>query len=146
MPAIERTRGGGVHYTPMVSSTSLRPRRLRSLLWTLVLAFAWLASAAVLGKSDDNRPFSSDELAQLRSGQLVKRASSEHRGTLQLMGGSSWQLIDAPPDAVYRALLDTAKYNRMLPAVTASKLVNEQAGARVIRLEHKRGPIGLSYD
>ena len=74
------------------------------------------------------------------------RAASEERGSLQLMGGSSWQLIDAPPDAVYRALLDTTKYTRMLPAVTASRLVTEQEGARIIRLEHKRGPIGLSYD
>jgi len=111
-----------------------------------VAALIWLASAAVLGKSNDNQPFSSDELAKLRAGKLVKRASSEHRGTLQLMGGSSWQLIDAPPDAVYRALLDTTQYSRMLPAVTGSRLVTEQQGARVIRLEHKRGPISLSYD
>jgi hypothetical protein len=107
---------------------------------------AWFASAAVLGKSNDDRPFSTEELAELRAGHLVKRLSSEERGSLQLMGGSSWQLIDALPESVYRALLDTTKYNRMLPAVTASRLVTEQAGARVIRLEHKRGPIGLSYD
>jgi hypothetical protein len=141
----------------LVSSTAIHPRRRaslprpwarfgRSISWAVVALCVWLASAVVLGKASDDRPFSSDELAQLRSGQLVKRASSEERGTLQLMGGSSWQLIDAPPEAVFRALLDTTKYTRMLPAVTASRLLNEQAGARVIRLEHKRGPIGLSYD
>jgi hypothetical protein len=118
----------------------------RSLLWLAVAALAWLASAVVLGKASDNRPFSSEELAKLRAGKLVKRASSEERGSLQLMGGSSWQLIDAPPEVVYRALLDTAKYTRMLPAVTGSRLLAEQPGARVIRLEHKRGPISLSYD
>jgi carbon monoxide dehydrogenase subunit G len=111
-----------------------------------VAGLVWLSSALVLGRSDADRPFSTDELAALRSGQLVKREAREERGTLQLMGGSSWQLIDAPPDAVFRALADTTKYTRMLPAVTASKLLTEEEGARVIRLEHKRGPIGLSYD
>lgn len=98
------------------------------------------------GRAAGDSPFSSDELSRLRAGELVKREATEQRGSLQLIGGSSWQLIDATPDVVYKVLLDTRKYTRILPAVTASKLVREEPGARIVRLEHKRGPIGISYD
>jgi hypothetical protein len=85
-------------------------------------------------------------LAQLQAGKLVARAQAEDRGSLHLMGGSSWQLIDARPSVVFRALMDTHKYTHMLPAVTNSQLLDEAEGTRVVRLEHKRGPVGLSYE
>jgi ribosome-associated toxin RatA of RatAB toxin-antitoxin module len=121
-------------------------RRSTPLLLAFVAVLAWLCTAQGFGRAGQDGAFSPDELHSLRAGQLVKREAREERGSLQLMGGSSWQLIDAPPDVVYRALLDTGKYKRMLPAVTGSTLVAEQPGSRVVRLEHKRGPIGVSYD
>jgi carbon monoxide dehydrogenase subunit G len=126
-----------------------RGRRLQQsglALALVVVAACWLCAADGLGRADQDAGFSAHELAELRAGKLVKRETREERGSLQLMGGSSWQLIDAPPAVVYRALQDTAKYTRMLPAVTASKLVTRETNARVVRLEHKRGPIGVSYD
>jgi hypothetical protein len=111
-----------------------------------VLALGLICTPVVLGRAAGDGPFSIAELDQLRSGALVARAKNEHRGDLNLMGGASWQLIDASPEAVFRALLDTGKYTRMLPAVTSSQLVKQEPGSRVVRIEHKRGPIGLSYD
>jgi hypothetical protein len=62
------------------------------------------------------------------------------------MGGTSWQIINAPPSAVFRALLDTSRYSRMLPAVTGSSVISEDPGYRLVRMEHKKGPLGISYD
>lgn len=85
-------------------------------------------------------------MAQLSGGELVTRSAIEQRGSLHLLGGTSFQVIDAEPAVVYRALLDTPRYTRMLPTVTASRVLSEQAGSRLVRLEHKRGPLGVSYD
>jgi hypothetical protein len=132
----------------MTRSSAPHPRR--PWLWlavAFVLCTAVVApTPTVLGKSGQDAPFSSDELALLREGKLVKRAAKENRGSLQLMGGTSWQLIGARPEVVFRALLDTTKYKHMLPAVTNSTLVNEAPGTRVVRLEHKKGPVGVTYD
>ncbi len=123
-----------------------KPRRLRQLCALFALLTTCLLSAVALGRAGRDAPFSPQELALLQSGKLVARASVEDRGTLHLMGGSSWQLIGARPEVVFRALTDTHKYTRMLPAVTNSELLREQPGSRVVRLEHKRGPVGLSYE
>jgi ribosome-associated toxin RatA of RatAB toxin-antitoxin module len=106
----------------------------------------FLSSARGDASSTAKAPFSSSEQQQLRAGELVSRAAKEERGSLRLMGGNSWQVIDASPAEVFRALLDTTRYSRMLPAVTGSRMVQEQPGYRRVRLEHKKGPLGISYD
>ncbi|MFT3921101.1 MAG: SRPBCC family protein [Myxococcales bacterium] len=135
---------------------SVRPRVQRvsgSRAWvpfSLLIGIAiWLAASLGLGDSGATgaqKGFSPQEEQLLRAGKLVARAKTEDRGSLRLIGGTSWQLIDAPPDAVFRALLDTSRYYRMMPAVTGSTLVAEQPGYRKVRLEHKKGPVALSYN
>jgi hypothetical protein len=123
-----------------------KPRRLGQWIALSAALATCLICAVAFGRAGRDAPFSAEELALLQSGKLVARASVEERGSLHLMGGSSWQLIGARPAAVFRALMDTHKYTRMLPAVTGSELLREQPGSRVVRLEHKRGPVGLSYE
>jgi len=100
-----------------------------------------------MAQADDvaRKPFSEDERKRLVAGQLVTRPVEERRGDLRLIGGSSWQVIKAPPDVVFRALLDTPRYDKLLPTVTGSSLVSEAATLRRVRLEHKKGPLGISY-
>jgi hypothetical protein len=118
----------------------------RSTLATLaLLAGLCLTAAPSLGETSAN-PFSASESQRLRSGELVTRATTEERGSLRLMGGTSWQIINAPPAAVFRALLDTSRYSRMLPTVTGSELISEESGYRLVRMEHKKGPLGISYN
>ena len=117
-----------------------------SLLLSLSLCCLVSISLGDAGPTKEPKGFSAQEEAELRAGKLVMRPKTEQRGSLKLMGGTSWQLIDAPPDAVYRALLDTSRYYRMMPAVTGSTLVGEQPGYRKVRLEHKRGPINIYYN
>ncbi len=111
--------------------------------FTLVLlgtgAFAWAQSAA-------RDPFSADELSRLRKGQLVVRPSPEKRGDQSLLGGASWQLVKRPADIVWRAVLDTHYYHKMIPTVTSAKSVASREGKRVVQLEHKAGPIAVRYN
>lgn len=112
-------------------------------LWLLA---AWLVGVAgVRAEGGDRKPFSADERARLARGELVTRRVTEKRGSLRLIGGSSWQLIDAPPEALYRALLETRFYPRMLPAVSGAKLISAEPTQRRVRIDHKKGPLGVSY-
>jgi len=116
--------------------------------FSLLISICLGASLALgdAGATSGQRGFTAQEEQLLRAGKLVARAKSEARGNLRLIGGTSWQLIDAPPESVFRALLDTSRYYRMMPAVTGSTLLAEQPGYRKVRLEHKKGPLMVSYN
>ncbi len=93
-----------------------------------------------------NAPLSTEELVKLSSGKLVTRPTVEQRGDLNLLGGSSWQVIDRPIEAVWQAVLDTSHYKKMIPAVSNAHTVVNQDDYRVVHMEHKAGPIGTSYN
>lgn len=96
-------------------------------------------------RSGARAPFSADERARLAKGELVTRPAEERRGTLRLIGGQSWQVIDAPPAGVWRAMMETKYYARMLPAVSSASLVSKDAALRRVKIAHKMGPLGVSY-
>jgi ribosome-associated toxin RatA of RatAB toxin-antitoxin module len=93
----------------------------------LVLALATQAAAGIGGSA-----FSDDEWRKLEAGELVARKQSTRRNGLELMGGSSWQVIDAPPDIVFSALLDTHRYPKMMPQVLEAKLVATRESERTV--------------
>jgi hypothetical protein len=122
-----------------------RTRRVRAL-GALGVLTACLAVALTAGaQSAVTQPFSAEERARLANGELVSRPVTERHSGLRLLGGSSWQLIDATPDAVFRTLLETRFYHRMLPAVSGAKLISAQGNTRRVRIEHKKGPLGVAY-
>ena len=108
-----------------------------------------LLGLLVLGLAAPSRaqsaPLSKEERALLAKGELVTRPVEERRGTLRLIGGSSWQVIDAPEAVVWRAMLDTKNYPHMLPAVSGAALVSDRDNLRRVRISHKLGPLGVSY-
>jgi ribosome-associated toxin RatA of RatAB toxin-antitoxin module len=102
------------------------------------LAFS---SGALAGADDALGPL---ELARLGRGELVQRTATEQRGALRLMGGSSWQVIDAAPDVVWTALLDTAHYPRFLPQLADARVVHDGGHTRTVFMQHA-GVLGPSY-
>jgi len=93
----------------------------------LVAALASSAAAGIGGSA-----FSDDEWRKLEAGELVSRKQSSRRGGLELLGGSSWQVIDAAPEIVFSALLDTHRYPRMMPQVLEAKLVASRDSERTV--------------
>jgi len=105
----------------------------------LILALAaslLLASGVQLpraaAKGDGSSNFSSDELRSLAAGKLVRRPVAQRRGDLHLIGGTSFQVIDAPIHVVWQALLDTQHYPRMMPEVVEAKLVDKAESKRTL--------------
>lgn len=86
-----------------------------------------------------------EELVLLRRGELVTRPVTEQRGRLELMGGTSWQVIDARPDVVWRALLDTKHYRRMLPRVLEARVVETAGDIRTIYMRQGVGFLQTTY-
>jgi hypothetical protein len=118
----------------------------RKVVLIVVCIAALLSGALASVRAASDAPLSSEELGKLAAGKLVTRPSVEHRGDLNLLGGSSWQVVDSSVDAVWRAVLDTAHYKKMIPAVSNAHAVVNQDDYRVVHMEHKAGPIGTSYD
>ena len=96
----------------------------------LSIAAAVLLVGTSLVSAGSGDSFSKEELRKLSAGELVQRPVSESRGNLRLIGGTSWQVIDAAPSVVWQALLDTGHYPRMLPQLSEAKLVRRKGAAR----------------
>jgi len=69
----------------------------------------------------------------------------ERRGTLDLMGGTSYQVIDAPLRVVWDALLDTQYYHRMMPRVLEARVVASSVDKRTIFMRQGAGPFERAY-
>jgi carbon monoxide dehydrogenase subunit G len=118
--------------------------------WVVSLSALILAlSYAPVVARDAADELTSDELSKLERGELVVRATSERRGKLRLIGGTSFQVVSAPPEVVWRALLDTQYYHRMLPELASAQLLRETAKGnvtqRIVSMTHGRGPAVTSY-
>jgi hypothetical protein len=104
----------------------------------------WLTAIASAGNGG-NRDFSREERASLAAGDLVSRPMVERRGSLELRGGTSYQVIDAPLRVVWRALLDTSHYHRMMPRVLEAKLVRDETHQRTVFMRQGVGPFEKAY-
>lgn len=117
--------------------------RLTRILFALTAAGALLPAVATA--QSPSSTFSAEEQRQLRSGELVMRREMRQRGELRLIGGTSYQVVDAPPEEVWEAVMDTANYTEFLPKVVISRTVRERPGQRLVYIEHRQGPIAASY-
>jgi len=131
-------------------TASLRPRSNAAYLVAAVLALSSLVAAHDTAVARDApSELTRDELRRLEKGELVVRPTNERRGELRLVGGTAFQVVSASPDVVWRALLDTPYYRRMLPELVDAEVVRETprgAGlTRVVSLKHGRGPAVTSY-
>jgi hypothetical protein len=86
-----------------------------------------------------------EERHRLDQGELVERRLVREQGDLRLIGGTSWQVIEAQPGVVWQALLDTPYYRRMLPQVTEARVVTESARSRTLFMQHGVGFVQTSY-
>ncbi len=111
--------------------------------FALALAL-WLAVTRPVAAADAVE-FTADERARLEAGQLVVREAAQRRGDLRLLGGTAYQVVKAPPDIVWQALLDTSHYQRMLPELSEAEVIEEHGGERLVRFLHGSPPVSASY-
>jgi carbon monoxide dehydrogenase subunit G len=75
----------------------------------------------------------------------VQRRQHRREGSLHLLGGASWQVIDATPEVVWRALLDTQHYHRMMPQVLEARLIGAQHNERTVYMRQGTDLLEAAY-
>lgn len=113
--------------------------------WLAALALASVPFAVSANQAGNSRELSQQERALLERGALVQRRLTQRRGSLDLIGGTSYQVIDARPAVVWRALLDTARYPRMMPRVLEARVVGRVRDQRTVFMRQGAGPIEKAY-
>lgn len=89
--------------------------------------------------------FSDAEREALRNGHLVERPSVELVDGREWLGGVSFQVVDRPIDAVWRALEDIPAYRHMIPGVQTTRLDAHDAGTRLVYVAQESGGMAIQY-
>jgi len=113
-------------------------RLAKWILGLLVLAALWIPGAA---KADT---FTPDEQATLDRGEVVRhplRPSEDNRGYL---GGTSYVVIDQPPEVVWRAMTDFSSFPRIFPKTLAVEVISDRGNRKVVRMVQGNSWISLS--
>ncbi len=110
----------------------------------MAVAAAFTVPRASAQATLDDRLTEADH-ARLARGELVTRRASERRGPFNLIGGTSWQVIEASPDTVWRALQDLDEFDEMLPGASAARETFHRGADRGVWVRHGRGALQASY-
>lgn len=140
---------GTSHVTYAGSRRNLPPpmSHRRHIRWAAssLLALALALPAASGSAQGLARDFNAVERLQLRRGKLVTRSTEEQRGSLRLVGGMSWQVVNAPVDEVRRALGEVSNYEHMLPGVSSFREVRGSGPFRTVKVCHRKGGVEGCY-
>ena len=110
----------------------------------MLLLLGLQAQVPTLGLAQ-RRGFSEEERSALEAGELVVRKQARRRGELQLIGGTSFQVVNRPVREVWRAIQDIPHYDRFVPQLAEASIVQQGDGERLVLLRHAQGPVNASY-
>lgn len=119
-----------------------QPLRLTAAWMAIVCAALTLTSEPL--HASEARELSREEEADLRAGKLVTRPLEKLSHGRQLIGGMSWQVIEATPATVFAALTDEHAHVKYLPAAEEVRKVS--AGPpEILFVQHRLGLIRAGY-
>jgi len=119
--------------------------------WSILTAILSLLCVAVVSLAAPSRSLSSndaltaDDKKQLAAGELVMKHQSEQRGSLKLIGGQSWQIVDVPIDIAWRALADLSGYKHFIPLATETEIQRQVGEEADLAVRQQWGPIDVRY-
>jgi ribosome-associated toxin RatA of RatAB toxin-antitoxin module len=79
------------------------------------------------------------------AGELVMKEKNEQRGSLKLIGGQSWQIINVPVDVAWQALTDLPRYKKFIPLATESDVQHQAGNEADLAMRQQWGPIDVRY-
>lgn len=108
---------------------------------------ALLYSTAALGQVEapHARPLSQADRRALLSGDRVERALAFETGSGRYVGGVAYQLVNAPPEVVLRALEDVERLPEILPRTREARLLETTPNGLRLVLTQGAGPFVASY-
>ncbi len=104
-----------------------------------------LASALAMAQTRTAAPFTREERARLRAGELVRRPEHQRIGDATYVGGMSWQRVRAPRERVWETILDASRYPRLIPGVDRANVIEDRGDRRVMFIHHTYLFVGVGY-
>jgi ribosome-associated toxin RatA of RatAB toxin-antitoxin module len=92
-----------------------------------------------------NDKLTDEDKKLLVSGELVVKQKNEQRGSLKLIGGQSWQIVDVPVDIAWQAVADLSRYKRFIPLATESHVKHQAGNEADLAMRQQWGPIDVRY-
>ena len=127
-----------------------RHRQERSRWSILATALALVCAVAVTFGAPSRSFSSNDQLTDedkklLVAGELVTKQKNEQRGSLKLIGGQSWQIVNVPVDVAWQALTDLPQYKQFIPLATESDVKHQAGNEADLAMRQQWGPIDIRY-
>ena len=119
--------------------------------WSILTTALALVCAVTVTFAAPSRSFSSDDKLTdedkklLVAGELVMKQKNEQRGSLKLIGGQSWQIVDIPIEIAWQALTDLPHYKRFIPLATESEVKDQVGNEADLAMRQQWGPIDVRY-
>jgi len=111
-----------------------------SLLCVLCFSFAVPSRS-----SSSSEELTTEEKQLLAAGELVAKQQSEQRGSLKLIGGQSWQIVDVPIHVAWRAVRDLQSYKSIIPLATESNVMHRAGEVSDLAIRQQWGPVDVRY-
>jgi ribosome-associated toxin RatA of RatAB toxin-antitoxin module len=92
-----------------------------------------------------NEKLTDEDKRLLLAGELVVKQKNEQRGSLKLIGGQSWQIVNVPVDVAWQALMDLARYKHFIPLATESNVKHQAGNEADLAMRQQWGPIDVRY-
>ncbi len=109
-------------------------------------AVAVLACAALAQRSETgSSAFTPQERELLMAGELVRRPAARRERGGSYIGGTSYQYVRAPREAVWDAIVDASNYPRLIPGVDRAEVVQDRGSRRIMLLRHSYLFVRASY-
>jgi ribosome-associated toxin RatA of RatAB toxin-antitoxin module len=104
-----------------------------------------VTSAAPSRSLASNDQLTNEDKKLLVAGELVTKQKNEQRGSLKLIGGQSWQIVNVPVDVAWQALTDLPRYKRFIPIATESVVKHQVGNEADLAMRQQWGPIDVRY-
>jgi hypothetical protein len=111
----------------------------------LTAALTLSSTTLVFTARAQEQSFDADDLRRLEAGELIERPVQRTRGSLRLIGGTSFQVVERSVSETWRALNDAASYRYMMPGADEARVVAHRPGTRVVRVRHSAGLVSAAY-
>jgi ribosome-associated toxin RatA of RatAB toxin-antitoxin module len=110
-----------------------------------VLCVFSVTFAAPSPSLSSNDKLTDEDKRLLVSGELVVKQKNEQQGSLKLIGGQSWQIVNVPVDIAWQAVADLSRYKRFIPLATESDVKHQAGNEADLAMRQQWGPIDVRY-
>jgi ribosome-associated toxin RatA of RatAB toxin-antitoxin module len=114
-------------------------------LTTIILGLLLLALIWIPGAARADTTFTAEEQATLDRGDVVRRPLGEDSNSEGYLGGTSYALIHAEPDVVWRAMQDFSAFPDIFPQTLATEIISDRGNRKVVKMTQGTSLVTISF-